>query len=366
MRYREVSKALLITACIATAGLGAFAAGATTSPAVTQQSTSPQSKQKSPPPQQPPKKDKDQEEEQEPVKLESSIVTVYFNVIDRQNRYVTGLKKDDVRVSEDGKPQDIFSFGREVNLPLTFALLIDTSYSQQFAISAERAAATRFFEKVLRPDRDLASVISFEGEAEVLQKLTSNVGRLDGAMADLAATYPPDVASGTPGINPYSRAGSTAIYDAVYAVAADELSREAGRRVIILLTDGVDTSSRLKQREAIQKAWHEEIQIYAIGITGRFQIPDTHQIVTESVDSGTLNKLCKETGGRAFYPKNNEELDRAFKQIEEDLRSQYVLTYSPTNGKRDGSFRTIKVETPALSKVTVRHRSGYFAPQDKS
>lgn len=304
-------------------------------------------------------------EEQEPLRLESSIVTVYFNVIDRQNHYITDLKKEDVRVLEDGKQEEIFSFGREVNLPLTFALLIDTSYSQQFAIEAERAAAVRFFEKVLRQDRDLASVISFEGEAEILQRLTSNVKRLDRALADLASSYPPGLAGGTPGINPDSRAGSTAIYDTIYATAADQLSREAGRRVIILLTDGVDTSSRLKQREAIEKAWHEEIQIYAIGITGRYRLPDTNQIVSESVDRGTLNKLCKETGGRAFFPRDDKELDQAFKQIEDDLRQQYILTYSPSNNKRDGSFRGIKIGIPGHSNVTVRHRAGYFAPLDK-
>lgn len=363
MRHREVSRALILFA-----GLLWLLCGAARTPSVPAQSPAPSLSAQQPkekPAQTKPPAQKEQEE-QETVRLESSIVTVYFNVIDHQNHYVTDLKKDDVRVFEDGKSEEIFSFGREVNLPLTFALLIDTSYSQQYSIGAERAAAVRFFEKVLRPEQDLASVISFEGNAEVLQKLTGNAKRLDRALADLAASYLPGVAAaGTPGINPDSRAGSTAIYDAIYAVATDELSREAGRRVIILLTDGVDTSSRIKQREAIEKAWHEEIQIYAVGIAGRYRLPDTNQIVSESVDRGTLNKICKETGGRAFYPRDDNELDQAFRQIEEDLRQQYIVTYSPSNNKRDGSFRAIKIETVGRSKVTVRHRSGYFAPRDK-
>lgn len=351
MRRRAVLKSLFLFACLAlfsTASVLPFQAPpAPSKPAETK----------------PPAKDS--ADDQEVVKLQSAIVTVYFNVIDHQNHYVTDLKKENIRVLEDGKEEEIFSFGREINLPLTFAILIDTSGSQEYSLDASRAAATRFLHKVIRPETDLAAIISFEGYGELRQKLTNNLERLERALRDVSGTPAAAQASGTPGINPDSRAGGTAIYDVLYATASDELSREAGRRVIVLLTDGDDTVSRLKDRDAIQKALHEEIQIYAIGIEGRGSLPGGGMFRTP-VNRGVLNKICKETGGRGFYPKNDAELDRAFQQIEEDLREQYVLTYPPSNSKRDGSFRLIKIEARNQAKVTVRHRAGYYAPREKS
>jgi VWFA-related protein len=155
---------------------------------------------------------------------------------------------------------------------------------------------------------------------------------------------------GTPPIN-NSGVGSTAMYDSIYSVSSDLLGREAGRRVIILVTDGEDTSSSVKMREAIERTWRSEIIVYSIGIGGPM-----------GVDSGTLKKIASETGGRAFFPKNEADLDAAYQQIDEDLRSQYILAYTPANPARDGSFRTIQVKVRNHGDLTVRHRKGYFAP----
>jgi VWFA-related protein len=188
----------------------------------------------------------------------------------------------------------------------------------------------------------------------LVQDLTSDLDKLTRALDEVR--IPPEVVTvrrgGTPPIN-NSGVGSTALYDSVYSVSSDLLRREAGRRVIILVTDGEDTSSSIKLRDAIERTWRSEIIVYSVGIGGPM-----------GVDQGTLKKIAAETGGRAFFPKNESDLDKAYAQIDEDLRSQYVLAYSPVNGARDGSFRTIQVKVKNHTDLTVRHRRGYFAPKE--
>jgi VWFA-related protein len=291
------------------------------------------------------------------IRLGAGLVTVPFNVTDKKNRYITDIAKEDIEVLEDGKPQPIFSFERKTDLPITIAMLIDISGSQENTLPAEKAAGQRFFSRVLRPGKDLGAVITFEHEAVLVQDLTGNAERLYQALDGVKIAVPAAAsrsAAGTPPINGDSLAGSTAIYDAIYVASADLLGREAGRRVIILLSDGVDTSSRLKMRDAIERAWRDEIIIYAIGIGDP----------SYGIDSGALKKIAADTGGRAFFPTKEEDLDRAFNLIDEDLRSQYILTYQPTNDARDGSFRTIQVRVKNRKDLIVRHRRGYFAPKD--
>ena len=144
------------------------------------------------------------------------------------------------------------------------------------------------------------------------------------------------------------------MYDAIYAVSSDLLRREAGRRVIILVTDGDDTSSRTKMKEAIERAWRSEIICYAIGIGDPYHF---------HIASGVLKKICDDTGGRAFFPRGREDQDIAYAKIDEDLRSQYVLAYQPANELKDGSFRTIQLRVKNQKDLTVRHRRGYFAPK---
>jgi VWFA-related protein len=307
-------------------------------------------------PKTPPKSDKKTEEgqDEQTIRLGTQLVTVPFNVTDKKNRYVNDLAKNDIEVLEDNKSQEVFSFERQTDLPITIAMLIDISGSQQWTLPQEVSAGKRFFQRVLRPRKDLAAVVTFEHESVLVQNLTSDLDKLDRALDECrvpaeSVTYR---RGGTPPIN-NSGVGSTALYDSIYSVSTDLLRREAGRRVIILVTDGEDTSSSLKMREAIERTWRSEIIVYSVGIGGPM-----------GVDHGTLKKIAEETGGRAFFPRTEDDLDKAYAQIDEDLRSQYVLAYTPSNGTRDGSFRTIQVKVKNHTDLTVRHRRGYFAPKE--
>jgi Ca-activated chloride channel family protein len=290
------------------------------------------------------------------IKLGAALVTVPFNVTDKRNAYVNDLKKEDMELLEDNKTQNIFSFERQTDLPITIAMLIDISGSESYTLPSEKSAGGRFFSKVLRPNKDLGAVVTFESEAVLVQDLTQSTEKLQQALNRIrpsvvdAAVGP---VTGTPPIA-NSSAGSTALYDAVYSVSSDLLRREAGRRVIILITDGYDTSSTLKIKEAIEAAWKNEIIVYSVGIGDP---------MAGGVDTSVLKKMASETGGRAYFPRRETDLDYAFNQIDEDLRQQYILSYQPTNEARDGSFRTIQVRVKEHKDLTVRYRRGYYAPK---
>jgi VWFA-related protein len=302
-----------------------------------------------------PEKSKGQQpEEEQAITLGTQLVTVPFNVTDKKNRYINDLTKDDIEILEDNKEQQIFSFEKQTDLPITIAMAIDISGSQEYTLDWERAAGQQFFKRVLRPKKDLGAVVSFEHESVLVQDLTDDVNKLLRALDDVRVPAESVTVrrGGTPPIN-NSGVGSTAMFDCIYSISGDLLGREAGRRVIILITDGEDNSSSVKMKDAIERTWRNEIIVYSIGIGDpRF-----------GVDSGGLKKIAAETGGRAFFPRSEEDLERAFAQIDEDLRSQYVLDYQPTNGTKDGSFRTIQVKVRNNKDLTVRHRRGYFAPK---
>lgn len=290
-------------------------------------------------------------QDDEPVQLGTELVNVPFNVNDKKNKHITDISREELIVIEDGIPQEVFSFERQLDAPLTIALLIDTSGSQELTIGAEREAAYRFFQKVLRPQKDVGCVISFAKEVTLEQSLTASLASLTAALDRVRVS--PSSGFGRGGTAPSNpQAGGTSMHDAVYLASDDVLRREAGRRVVILLTDGVDTTSAYKTEAAIERAWRSEVIVYSIGI-GFGGIAD-----------GVLNKYAKETGGRVFVPRGTEDLDRAFAEIENDLRQQYVVSYSPSNTKRDGTFRKIEVRlaSEVRKDMKVRHRRGYYAP----
>src|SRR5215813_3017543 len=316
------------------------------------QKKSQQQKQKPQKPQKP-------EQEEATIKFGTKLVNVLFSVQDKQNHYLNDLKQEDVQILENGQPQDIFTFKRELDLPLTMAILVDVSGSEEFMLPQLKESGSRFVESVVRAGKDTVAVLKFEGEATVMQELTSNPKRVRKALEDIAYIAPPPVSvygGATPPINGGSRQGSTAIWDAIVATSADMLAKEPGRKTIILLTDGEDTSSRMKMDEAINEALRAEVVIYTIGIgdSGRF-----------GVNEGVLKKLADATGGRAVFPKNNRDLDHAFALLEQDLRQQYLLAYEPKNDATDGGFRKleIRVVTRNAKDLKIRHRRGYYAPQ---
>jgi len=302
----------------------------------------------------------------EVVKVETNLTNIFFTAADKNKRFISSLKAEDIRVLEDGQPQEIFTFQQNIDLPLSIAILIDTSASEERTLPDEKAAARAFLESVLRPTRDEAAVVSFTGETTLEQGFSGNLERLRRAI-DRVEFIPPSgyigggvVVNGTPPISGtnQSLAGSTAIWDAVWATAEELIatSAEHSRRAIILLTDGDDTSSRMKMHDAIERAQKADALIYAIGIGDRY----TYNVVESS-----LRKIAEQTGGRAYFPRHEQDLRDAFAQIQRDLREQYLVAYSPSNKARDGSFRRIEIQitNPGLRQQNLKlnYRTGYFA-----
>jgi VWFA-related protein len=300
------------------------------------------------------------------VRVETNLTNLFFTAADKQKRFVSTLTKEDVRVLEDGVPQNIFTFQPNSDLPLSLAILIDCSGSEERTLPEEKGAARAFLESVLRADKDEAAIVSFTGEVTLEQGLTGNIGRLRRAVDDVRFVPPAGyigggvVVGGTPPISGTQQtlAGSTAIWDAIWATSNELLSDSAEhtRRAIILLTDGEDTISQVRMQEAINRAVKAEALIYAIGIGDRYQY---------GIDEGALKKITEGTGGRAYFPRNERDLNDAFAQIQRDLRERYLIAYSSSNKNRDGAYRhvTIEIVNQDLRRENLKlnYRPGYFA-----
>ncbi len=305
-------------------------------------------------------------EEEEIIKVETEAVNVLFTAQDKDRRLLLNLKPEDVKIFENGQAQEISAFSKQIDLPLSLAILIDTSASQERTLPEEKTAAIAFIESVIRPAKDEVSVISFTGESTLEQGMTNNVTRLRRAI-DRVKFVPPSgyigggvIAPGTPPISGGNQtiAGSTAIWDAIWVTSAEVLgpAPEKTRRAIILLSDGVNTSGRKKLDEAVEAAIKAEAVIYSIGVGDDYY---------GGINKGTLNKISERTGGRAYFPRDERELREAFKQIQEEMRSQYLLAYEPSNPSKDGTYRKIEIQlaNPELAKQKIKltHRQGYFA-----
>jgi Ca-activated chloride channel family protein len=295
-----------------------------------------------------------QEDPATAIRLDTQLVNVLFSAADKQNRYVNDLTASDVKVLEDGKPQEIFTFKRETDLPLTMAILVDVSYSVAPVLPQLTDAGARFVNSIIRPNKDKAAVIEFDGEATLVRDLTANAALLRRGLAEIARNAPPPQTRRLPPpIITGSLKGGTSIFDSVIATADDLLAKEVGRKTIILFTDGRDTTSFTDRIEAIEEALRAEVVVYAIGIGD----PEV-----DGVDRKALERLCEPTGGRAFVPKYVEDLDEAFQQLERELRQQYLVAYEPANAAADGKFRKIEVRISNRKDIRVRHRRGYYAP----
>ena len=310
-------------------------------------------------------------EDDEVLKIDTEAVNVLFTAQDRNRRLLTNLKTEDVEIYENGQKQAISAFSRQVDLPLSLAILIDTSASQERTLPEEKMAAISFIESVIRPAKDEVSVVSFTGDSTLEQGMTNNIPRLRRAI-DQVKFVPPSGylgggvvtnGGGVPGTPPISggnqaTAGSTAIWDSIYVTSEEVLgpAPDKTRRAIILLTDGVNTYGMKKLDDAVQAALKAEAVVYSIGIGDKFY---------DGVDEGVLKKVSERTGGRAYFPRDEIELREAFKQIQEEMRSQYLLSYEPANPVKDGSYRKIEIQlvNPQLQKEKIKltHRQGYFA-----
>lgn len=302
------------------------------------------------------------------IKIDTEAVNVLFTAQDRNRRLLTDLKQTDIKVLENGEPQEIVGFSRQVDLPMSLSIVIDTSLSQERTLPQEKEAAMAFLESVIRPAKDEVSIVTFTGETTLEQGMTNNLTRLRRAVERVRiippAGYMGSGVAGTPPINGDSvnLYGSTALWDAIWVTSEEVLgpAPDRTRRAIILLTDGLNNGGQKKLDEAVQAALKAEAVIYTIGIGDNYY---------DGVDKGTLNKLSERSGGRAYFPRDERDLRQAFQQIEEEMRSQYLIAYEPVDQKRDGSYRTIEIvlENPELKKQKVKltHRQGYFAKSDK-
>ena len=304
------------------------------------------------------------------IRTETDLTNLLFTATDKNNRYITTLQQNDIRVVEDGVPQTLFTFQRETDRPLAIAFMIDVSISEERTLPDEKAAARTFVENVIRSTKDQAAIIPFEGYAHLEQPMTRDMIGLyrvleavDVASPSYPGAAPPmgGIESG-PGTIAPPREGSTAIWDSIAITSRQVLAQSIGqrRRAIILLTDGQDTSSRLSRNTAIDQAIQSDTVIYAIGIGDKRY---------EGVNKGALNNIAERTGGRAFFPKKEDDLRTAFAEIEQELRSQYLVAYSSTNKTHDGSYRKMNIEITnselRKEQLKLRYRPGYFAKRSQ-
>ena len=301
-------------------------------------------------------------EEQEPLqtfKAQVNVVSVFFNVKGPKGALIPGLTKDDFQVFEDGQPQTIKYFSASSDQPLTLGLMIDTSGSEQYMLDDERQVASEFLRQVLRPNKDMAFLVSFDVTVDLLQDMTGSVADLKRGLAKTRInTGGGGGAMGVPGIGqgpvPISRPKGTLLYGAVYLASHEELRNEVGRKALIILTDGVDQGSHYRLNEAIEAAQKSDAIVYVLLIWDpRYGNGDSE-----------MSKLTNETGGRVFaVGTNGRKMQQAFEQIGDELRSQYSIGYTPTNAKMDGTFRKIEIKAKGYK---VQSRKGYYAlpPRD--
>jgi Ca-activated chloride channel family protein len=270
------------------------------------------------------------------------LVNVLFTVADKNGRFITNLQKEDFKVSEDDRGQTISNFSNETNLPLSIALVFDTSASILGKLKFEQEAAGEFFYTTLRRGTDKALVVTFDNTVGLAQDFTDNSEQLTKALGKVHA------------------AGTTALFDAVYLAIDNKLAGQEGRRVVIVISDGDDNSSERSIEDTVEIAQKSDTVIYAVGT-------NPTQLFGSDKDQGNryLKRLTQETGGRLFLPVKLEDLTKSFLEISEELRSQYTLGYRSTNVKRDGTYRRIKIAT-TNKQFRVRAREGYYASKANS
>ena len=286
------------------------------------------------------------------IKSQVGLVNLFATVRDKNKRIVPTLKQEDFRVSEDNQDQKIAFFSREVALPITLALLLDTSGSEQDMLSAIQDAGSRFIARVIRQG-DEALVMSFDSNVDLLSDFTDQHGQLERAIRKSRINVPDQgTIAGNPGPIGSRQITGTALYDAIYLACGEKLASEAGRKAIVIVTDAEDTGSKVRLEEAIEAAQRTDTVIHILLVVDpRF-----------GGNPGVAHKLAEETGGRMISVRSEKKLMEAFDEISEELRSQYTLGYYPSNSAQDGKFRKVKVETTEHD-LKVLARKGYYAPK---
>jgi VWFA-related protein len=280
------------------------------------------------------------------------VVQILCSVRDKRGALIGNLTKDDFTLFEDGKQQEIKYFAKETDLPLTIGLLVDVSGSQARLIQEERQAAYQFFSQVLRK-KDMAFLISFGPEAELLQDFTNSPRLLQTALDGLR------VSSAVGGLHPgpvptASQTRGTVLFDAVYLAASDRLQKEVGRKAIVLITDGMDFGSRVKKSGAIEAAQKADSIIYSV-----YYVDQSVYGFGMGASDSDLKQMSEETGGRIFHVGRKNTLSEIFRQLQEEMRSQYAIGFTSSNEKKDGGFRKLEIRTRDKN-LKVQARKGYY------
>src|SRR5580700_1703352 len=314
--------------------------------------------QSAPPQPAPPSPDASQQN-QGKITQTVNLVDVLFTVLNRRNKLVPDLEKNDFKISDDKTPQTIRYFSRQTDLPLRIGLLMDTSNSIRDRLKFEQDAATSFLFSVLRHNKDQAFVMTFDDEPSILQGFTDDPGRLRDEIVKTRA------------------GGGTAVFDAIYTACQKELSHpprppgdqpDVVRRVMVLISDGDDNLSLHTRAEAIEMAQRASVVIYTISTSTQWIAlsqtdPSKAANRKNHLTSGDqiLRDLAEETGGRAFYPYHVDDLDQSFQDIGDELRNEYSIAYNPSTHSFDGRYHKIRIEVPDHKGYQVRARRGYFA-----
>jgi Ca-activated chloride channel family protein len=315
--------------------------------------------QPAPPQPPPPQEPAPERQDQGKITQVVNLVDVLFTVLNRRNKLVPDLEKDDFKIWDDKAPEAIRYFSRQTDLPLRIGLLMDTSNSIRDRLKFEQDAATSFLFSVLRHNKDQAFVMTFDDEPAVLQGFTDDAGRLRDEILKTRA------------------GGGTAVYDAIYDACEKELSHpprppgdqpDVVRRVMILISDGDDNLSNHTRSEAIEMAQRYSVVIYTISTSTQWiQLSQTdpnkaaNRKTHLTEGDKILQDVAEETGGRAFYPYHVDDLDQSFQDIGDELRNQYSIAYIPTHSQFDGKYHRIRIEVPDHKGYQVRARRGYYA-----
>jgi len=306
---------------------------------------------------------------------EVNVVNVLATVREKDGKIVSNLTKDDFTIDEDGRPQTIKYFTQQFDSPLTLGLLVDTSGSERRNIEAERRASYKFFDQVVREDKDKAFLIHFDREIELLQDLTSSRTKLDKALDDLTGDQSrPTYSRGGPGSGRGRGGGGTALYDAVFLACDEELKKQQGRKAIILFSDGEDNGSKESLSSAIESAQRADTMVYSVrfydsgaggfspGFGGRGRrgggFPPASQGPSRRDGKAVLQRISEETGGAYFEVNGGMTLEKIYSRIEDELRNQYNLGY--TSDQTGAGYRKITVTAKGKGLV-VQARQGYYA-----
>ncbi len=312
------------------------------------------------------------------------VVNIFATVRNKQGQIVRDLNQGDFTLDEDGHPQTIRYFSRESDLPLTLGLVVDTSGSQRRVLDEERTASSKFFNQVLREDKDMAFVIHFDNEVELLQDLTPSRKLLQSAISQLDVAPPRQLnrRDSPPPQGGRHRAGGTSLYDAVLLASDELMKKQTGRKALIVLSDGVDNSSRVTLTEAIASAQRADTLVYCIlfadqeqgfqrnmggfggggrgGGMGRRGGGMPRQSENRGDGKKVLERLAKETGGGFFEVSKKQPIEKTYDQIQEELRNQYSLGYSPERTESGPGYREIHLVANQKGLV-VQTRDGYFS-----